>query len=252
MTTSKEILEYYADSKWDYRLYNKSLTDLSMHYGLWDENTRNHKDALRNENRVVCSAAQIKSTDSVIDLGCGYGSTAIWLASNIGCRVLGVSLSKDQIFAAQRLARKRRVEHHVSFETMDFHCMKLPDSAFDVAILMEAISHSPEKLRVLKEVYRILKPGGRVVIADGFLGKRRAKLTAIESQIAAACFEGVHIPPLPVRRDFRATLKSAGFTQIHWWDKTLQILPTAMRVHRLGQDSSPSFKTTGEPWHSRI
>lgn len=246
MATPQEIINYYAFSKWDYRLYNLRFWDLSMHYGLWDETTRTHRQALLNENRIAASVGRVSSGDSVIDLGCGYGSTAVWLASNIGCRVLGITLSEEQVHAAQRLARARRVQHLVSFAAMDFHKTDLADGSFDVALAIESLAHSSSKITVLKESWRILKPGGRIVLADGFFQKSKNAMTIDEQRIARTCFEGVHVPPVPERHEFEGWLENAGFVQIRWLDKTVSILPTAKRVHRLGKTLLPISRILGK------
>ncbi len=233
--SNEEIINYYVFSKLDYRLYNGSLDDLSMHYGIWDQTTSTHRQALANENRVIANIARIQRDDHVIDLGCGYGTTAVWLALNIGCRVTGITLSTDQVLHARRLAQKRGVERLVNFRIMDFHRAQFKDCMFDAAISIESICHSSKKLNALNEAWRILKPAGRLAIADAYFAKRAKTLTQQERQIAETCFAGVHIPPLPEREQFEDWLISAGFTKIDWRDKTHCILPTAKRVNRLGR-----------------
>jgi tocopherol O-methyltransferase len=235
MPSQQEIIDYYKFSKLDYRLYNGSFNNLSMHYGIWDDNTRSHREALINENRVVANSLGITADDIVIDLGCGYGSTAVWLANTIGCRVVGITISGDQVRDARILAHQRGVDHLVTFECMDFHRTRFAEGTFDVAIAIESVSHSKEKLSVLREALRILKPRGRLGVADGYFAKRKDSLTSEEQTIAYACFRGVHVPPVPEKQEFRAWLLEAGFSQIRWIDKTASILPTARRVHLLGR-----------------
>jgi tocopherol O-methyltransferase len=239
MPSSQEIVEYYNDSKLDYQIYNLRIDDLAMHYGLWDGTARSHRDALLNENRVIAEIGGVSEEDVVIDFGCGYGSSAVWLAQHVGCRVTGITLSQEQVDGARRLARKRRVDDLLEFLVMDFHSTDLPSGSFDVVIAIEAMAHSPTKERVLAEAYRLLKPTGRIVIADGFFRKPRAALTAVDRRIASACFEGVHVPILPERPEFERWLSDAGFRDIRWYDKTAGILPTGKRVHWLGRILMP-------------
>jgi cyclopropane fatty-acyl-phospholipid synthase-like methyltransferase len=235
MPSNQDIIDYYAFSKLDYRLYNGRWRDIYMRYGIWDQSTHNHRQALVNENRVIAALTRIGRGDHVLDLGCGYGSTAVWLAGQIGCHVAGVTLSEDQVHDARALARRHRVEHLVTFAAVDFHHLSFGDNTFDVAISIESISHSPEKIRVLQEAWRVLVPGGRLGVADGFFRKDKDALTAQERALAQVCFEGVHVPPVAERRDFAELLAEAGFSRIRWRDETSGILPTARKVHRLGK-----------------
>jgi tocopherol O-methyltransferase len=239
MPSLEEINNYYEFSKWDYRAYNASFSNLSMHYGLWGQGVHTHKQALSNENLVVADVVGVSAKDYVIDLGCGYGATAVWLASNIGCKVLGISLSREQVASARQLARNHHVSHLVEFSTMDFHKLQFPAATFDVAIAIESISHSSKKQQVLKEILRVLKPGGRLSVADGFFAKRKDMITPAEQKIANACFEGVCVPSLPEKQEFERWLREVGFSRVRWMDKTALILPTAKRVYRLGKSLLP-------------
>lgn len=245
MPTPQEIIDYYDFSKLDYCLYNGSFCNLSMHYGLWDECTGSHRQALLNENRVLAGLAGIAARDRVIDLGCGYGASAVWLASKIGCPVLGVTLSQSQVDVSRKLAKRYGVDRLATFAAMDFHRLDLSDESFDVAFAIESLSHSADQLRVLKECFRILKPGGRIVVADGYFAKRKTALNVREEMLAKECFAGVHVPPLPEQQEFEAWLRVAGFSMVRCFDKTTSILPTAGRVHRLGKILLPVSRILG-------
>ena len=103
MPTKQDIVKYYQFSKFDYQLYNMSLSQISMHYGIWDNSTKSHKQALLNENGVLAEIANITANDSVIDFGCGYGISDLWLADNKGCKVTGITIDPVQITFAKKL-----------------------------------------------------------------------------------------------------------------------------------------------------
>jgi ubiquinone/menaquinone biosynthesis C-methylase UbiE len=94
---------------------------------------------------------------------------------------------------------------------MDYHRTDIAPDTFDVVIAIESIAHSSTKERVLAEAFRLLKPCGRLAIADGFFGKHKDALTEHEQQIACSCFEGVHVPPLRERYEFEEWLAEVGF-----------------------------------------
>jgi tocopherol O-methyltransferase len=248
MPTTQEISNYYTFSKLDYQLYNLSRSSISMHFGMWDESVKNHKQALLNENKVLTDIAKITDKDSVVDFGCGYGMSAVWLALHYGCQVTGITLGLDQVECATQLAKKWGIAHKVTFQTADFHKTPFPNEFFTVVFSIESISHSETKPVVLKEAYRLLKPGGRLVIADGFFAKDPNTLTHEESIIAKKCFEGVHVPPVAKKSDFEQWIKDAGFKNVLFFDKTQAILPTAKKCHRFGKILYP-FSKLLRPFH---
>lgn len=243
--TSQEIVDYYDFSKLDYQLYNLSFSNISMHFGLWDETTENHRQALLNENKVLAELANITPNDHVIDLGCGYGTTAIWLAKNIGCRVVGITISKKQVLEAKRAAKQHRVSHLVDFSVMDFHKTNFSKNTFNVAIAIESVSHSSDKPKVLKEIHRILKSDGRFAIADGYFAKDTKTLSPREHEIAKICFEGVHVPPLAERSEFENWLKENGFVEVKWFDKTKNILKISQKISGFAKMILPISKILG-------
>ena len=120
-------------------------------------------------NEVMMEAANIKSTDKVLDAGCGIGGSSIFLAEKIGCNVTGISLSEKQINKAKELAIKKKVEDKVDFKVMNYCATDFPDESFDIVWGCESICYADDKEQFIKEACRLLKPGGRLVVADGFV-----------------------------------------------------------------------------------
>lgn len=245
MPTKEEILNYYDFSKLDYQIYNTAKSDISMHFGIWDENTKSHREALLNENKVLAELAGIKVGDYVLDVGCGYGTTAIWLAKNVGCKVVGITISQKQVDEAKEMAKKHGVEERVDFKVMDFHKINFENETFDKIIAIESICHSSNQPIVLGEIYRVLKSGGAFVVADGYFAKDPKNLTPKEQEIAKICFEGVHVPPLSERRQFENWLSQVGFRDIKWIDKTGNVLEISKRISNLAKMFLPLSKILG-------
>ncbi len=115
------------------------------------------------------AAMSILSARSVLDLGCGTGVAARAVAATPGFagRVTGIDVSPYLIDAAVRMAKKEHVDHAVDFRVGDSQALHLADGSFDAVIAHTLLSHVPSPLVVLKEIFRILKPGGMVGIFDG-------------------------------------------------------------------------------------
>ena len=116
---------------------------------------------------AVVAPAAIGESHHVVDAGCGSGSTAIYLARTRGCRVTGVNLHRGQLEIAQGKAKDGGLDRRVGFEYGN--CSRhLPfaDGSVDTVVNMESACHYGDRGQFLREVRRILKPGGRIVASD--------------------------------------------------------------------------------------
>ncbi len=107
----------------------------------------------------------------MLDIGCGIGLATFRLAENSGFEIVGVSNNQTQIDEANRLAGERGLAGRVSFAFADALALPYPEGSFDVVWLFETLPHL-DRLGALREANRVLKPGGRVVIADMYLNRQ--------------------------------------------------------------------------------
>lgn len=167
----KEIADYYNSTQVHYERWWGLKKYLSLHYGVWDDETRSFGEALINTNKHLLAKAGIKSNETVLDAGCGVGGAAFYVHENSGASVMGISLSEKQLKFAKTAAAKKGIENAVQFELMDFCNTSFEDASFDVIWACESICHAPDKGDFLKECFRLLKPGGRLVMFDFFLSR---------------------------------------------------------------------------------
>ena len=106
---------------------------------------------------------QLPPGSRVLDVGCGIGGSARILARDYGLDVLGISISPGQIRRAQELTPAGL---SCRFAVMDALDLDLPDAGFDAVWSVEAGPHMPDKQRYADELLRVLKPGGRLAVAD--------------------------------------------------------------------------------------
>ncbi|MEY4358606.1 MAG: hypothetical protein RLZZ631_92 [Cyanobacteriota bacterium] len=106
---------------------------------------------------------QLPPGSRVLDVGCGIGGSARILARDYGLDVLGISISPGQIQRAQELTPAGL---SCRFAVMDALNLELPDQSFDAVWSVEAGPHMPDKQRYADELLRVLKPGGRLAVAD--------------------------------------------------------------------------------------
>lgn len=227
-----KVNRYYDASFFDYHTMWTGRNDLAIHFGYYDRQVRFHSQALLNMNKALADRAGITRKDCVLDAGCGYGGSAIWLAENIGCTVVGVNVVPFQIKRAARYAEKRGVSNLVSFIEADYAETHLPDSSFTVVWGLESIVHAPDKAKLVHEAYRLLRTGGRIILAEYTLRETPA-LTNDERSSLQPWLDGWAMPSLLEAGEYKLLLSNAGFKNVQVENITNYVLPSLKRLERL-------------------
>ncbi len=210
--TPKDVARYYDANTIFYRVFWHQSKSLGIHFGYYDPDIKNHQDAILRVNETLAKMADIKSNDKVLDAGCGVGGSSIWIAKNIGAHVTGITISPVQVKKANKYKKREGVADLCEFEVMDFNKTKFPDNSFDVVWGIEALCYGLDKEVLFKEIYRILKPGGRVVMSDWFAIK--TEFTAEEKPIYDEFIYGFAVPSLETPDSMEKLLKKIGFGNV--------------------------------------
>lgn len=230
MTISKDhIVAYYDQCQSDYSLFWDLERSRALHAGYWDASTRSLADALQRENEVLAEMAAIKASDKVLDAGCGVGGSACFLAEKYSCHVTGISLSQRQIQDARSYAAKKHFAITPEFIVADFTQTPFGDASFDVIWGIESICHAQDKAAFAREAYRLLKPGGRLVVADGFA--LRSHFEKKDSQNMRRWLYGWGVDALETVAAFHTHLAEAGFQAIRSQDITDHVRPSSRRLY---------------------
>lgn len=114
-------------------------------------------------------AVNVDAAADVLDIGCGTGvvSRRIARRPNFAGRIIGIDLSAYLTHAAARLAEAEGLGHRIDFRTGDSHTLGIPDNSLDIVVAHTLLSHVNDPVAVLKEISRILKPGGVAALFDG-------------------------------------------------------------------------------------
>jgi SAM-dependent methyltransferase len=122
------------------------------------------------ESQEIPRALHLVAHSNVLEIGCGSGRYALQVAATVGCRVVGLDTNAPGIQTANQLAASRNMASQVRFEICDA-AKKLPfsDATFDAVFANDVLCHLPGRLGVLREILRVLRPGGRMLFSDALV-----------------------------------------------------------------------------------
>ena len=154
--------------------------------------------------------ASLKEGEVVLDLGSGAGIDCFLAAAAVGekGKVIGVDMTPPMLERARANATKAEADN-VEFRLGEIEHLPVADNTVDVIISNCVINLSPDKAQVFKEAYRVLKPGGRIMVSDIVLTKAlpdevRGSIEAYVSCVAGAINKD----------DYLSKIESAGFTDV--------------------------------------
>jgi sarcosine/dimethylglycine N-methyltransferase len=157
-------------------------------------------------NDLLARRAEIGADSHVLDICCGLGGPARYLAHNFGCRVTGIDLTQSRIDGAVELTRMTGLDHLIDFRCANALEMPFEGGSFDVAISQEAFCHVPDKPRLIAECARVLKPGGRLSFTDILLTERASPDTEARLE------REMTYRDLATQKRYLEMMEHAGFT----------------------------------------
>jgi SAM-dependent methyltransferase len=134
----------------------------------------------------LISALRVGPGRLVADIACGPGASALQLARETGCDVVGIDLSPASVAAATDAARSASLSDRVRFEVGDAEALPFADGSLDGVLSECALCTFPDKAAATRELARVLKPGGRVALSDMTAEASRlpAELTGLAAWVA--------------------------------------------------------------------
>lgn len=208
----------------------------NIHLGLFERQDESLHDAMRRSNEEMARRAELGARDLVLDVGCGYGALARFLAQRFGCRVLATNISERELAWGAELTEEAGLDDRVSFEWADFHELPYDERRFDRYWSQEAFLHAADKAKVLEEAFRVLKPGGRLVFSD--LLVRDGTPDADREKI----YERVKSPDMWDTPAYLRALEAAGFEVKDHADWSSNVAPTYGWVRSQLEQRRPEFE----------
>jgi SAM-dependent methyltransferase len=208
----QQIAQYYDDNTARFLSLGGSGDVAAIHRAIWAPGVTTQAQAFGFLNQLVANALQPvlpaePAEARLLDLGCGVGGTATWLAQALGVQVTGVTISQAQVLLAQQRAAALGLAERVSFAKGSFSAMPaLPASHGAYAI--ESFVHADDAAGFFTMAARHLLPGARLVLCDDFLNPPHS---AAAQACVARFRRGWHLNTLLSEEDTCALAQSAGF-----------------------------------------
>jgi cyclopropane fatty-acyl-phospholipid synthase-like methyltransferase len=227
------LVEYYTEAGPDMRTWSPGL---NIHFGYYRRglNPFDREAMLEQMNLEVYRRLErpVGDTGRLLDLGCGAGATARAIARTApAASVTGVTLVPWQRQQAQILTQAAGLQDRVHVVEADYRALPWPDGAFDGAYAIESACHAggADKRDFLAEAARVVKPGGRLVVADGFLKHDRPM-----NPILQRCYESMcrfwRVDECAQIAPFVEQARACGFEDVRVEEISWHIAPTVLSV----------------------
>ena len=163
----------------------------------------------------------------ILDVGCGIGGSSLYLAEKFAANVTGITLSPVQASRASERARAASLDSSVRFQVANALEMPFKDNSFDFIWSLESGEHMPDKTQFISECYRVLKPGGKLILATwchretGMAGD----LTTSEIKHLKEIYRVYCLPYVISISEYQAIALQCGFNNIKTDDWSMAVAP---------------------------
>lgn len=195
--------------------YYQSLWGEHIHHGYWIRGDESKETAQTQLIDHLAQLANIKTGSRILDIGCGFGGSSLYLANRYDAQVTGITISPVQVQMAKEAAAKVNLD--VSFLLMDAEEMQFAQP-FDLLWSVESISHYHDPRKFFTSAAKLLKPGGCFALTDWF---QKDNLSAADKKKFIAPIEKGMMVELHRMNDYNDFLISSGLHVIHQQDLTL-------------------------------
>ena len=217
------VQEYYRSNLWAYLAFHNKAG--YIHMGLSDKSKVDPSDFLKQvktvENHIT------SSTSTLLELGSGYGSNSRYLAQkypNILFKMVDLSLSPKKPLRNMRFS-------YGNFEDLQH----IRSNSIDIVFGIETVCHAHNKGKVLKEIHRVLKPGGKAILFDGYFAKQPETLSNNQFLAGKLIEYGMAVEHFSTIRSFNQMIKKSQLKIIESIDLSQKVLPTMKKLEHSTQ-----------------
>ena len=225
------VASYYKE-KWKIfeRWWHAGET-LGIHYAYYDKNVKNFKDAIFRMNELIGELLGLENKKSVkiLDAGCGIGGTSIYLGKKYpNVQFTGITITHEQVEMGERFVNENNLKN-VKIILGDFNKTDFPSNYFDGVFAIESVAYTEHIENFIIEMHRILKPGGRLVVLDGFQTKAIVNPVLKKINKSFLFGRGYQGSGFPHIVDYIESLEKNGFKNINYKDISKNVAKSQIR-----------------------
>jgi len=224
------VTESYYDSSEADAFYKNIWGGEDIHIGIYEP--LDEPIATASRRTVAEMASMLKPLDEtkhVLDLGAGYGGSARYLAEHYGCRVTCLNLSETQNALNREKNSESGLADKIDVVHGNFEDVPEPDEKFDVVWSQDAILHSGDRIKVLEEVKRLLRPNGHFIFTDPM------QRNNCPEGVLQPILDRIHLETLGSFDFYRNALLQLGFKEVEMTHLTKQL---RNHYHRVSEELS--------------
>ncbi|MES1022844.1 methyltransferase domain-containing protein [Gloeocapsa sp. BRSZ] len=202
-----------------------------MHHGYYGAAGNDKKERRQAQIDLIeelLKWSDVQQAEKILDVGCGIGGSSLYLAEKFQAHVTGITLSPVQAARATERAQTAGLSQNTHFQVADALNMPFADETFDFVWSLESGEHMPDKVKFMQECYRVLKPGGKLLMVtwchrptDGVAGE----LTADERKHLEEIYQVYCLPYVISLPEYEAIARNLGLQDLRTADWSKAVAP---------------------------
>lgn len=223
--SNSNIQKYYKYSSKAYDLFHSK--DGAVHMAINYDGVFNQKGYYQQANEI---SEEVEDHFHVLELGSGKGFNSLALAKqNNNATFKGIDISETHLDYANKKAKDMP---NLSFKYGDFQNINYEDNTFDIVFGIEAVCYSEDMEQLLKEVYRVLKVGGKFIVYDGFRYSDYENETPIIKESVALCEKAMVADEFNHLKEWLDVSQKIGYHIDENKDISMDVMPNLKRLYR--------------------